>query len=261
MIIFCQWVALLSLTMSRDISSSYPFLSRNTVIPRKPHRKTLSVKQPGIQFITLFEGSMARYIGSRCKKCRQLGVSVCGSDHCALLRRSNPPGMHCGLRSKSGDYKKRLIEKQRLRFSYWISERQFRNDVKEASKKKEISGEALLSLLERRLDNVLYRLRFATTLLSARQLVVHGHVWVDGQEVDRPSYTLRPGEAVSIRKKSKKLLLVEEGLARSPARPVLPYLDVDRENLKGWLISIPDKTLIPVEINEGMVMEHYTRYI
>jgi small subunit ribosomal protein S4 len=169
--------------------------------------------------------------------------------------------MHPDLRRKMSDYKKRLIEKQRLRFSYWVSERQFRNYVKEAFKKKGISGETLLSLLERRLDNVVYRLGFAPTLLSARQLVVHGHVLVNGRKVDRPSYALRPGEVVSIKEKSKKMPLVEEGLARSPARPLFPYLEVDKENLKGKLTSIPERTQIPLEVNEGLIIEHYTRYI
>ena len=159
------------------------------------------------------------------------------------------------------DYKKRLLEKQKLRFSYWVSEKQFRNYVKEAFKKPGIPGETLISLLERRLDNVVYRLGFAPTLLSARQLVVHGHVLVNGRKVDRPSYTLRPGETLSLKEKSRKIPLVEEGLARSPARPVLPYIQVDKENLKGMLTSIPERSQIPLEINEALIMEHYTRYI
>ena len=204
---------------------------------------------------------MARYLGSTCKICRKLNFSVCGSDRCALLRRETPPGMHPDLRRKMSDYKKRMIEKQRLRFSYWVSEKQFRNYVKEAFKKPGIPGETLVSLLERRLDNVVYRLGFTPTLLAARQLVVHGHVLVNGRKVDRPSNALRPGEVVSLREKSKKMLIVEEGLARSPARPVLPYLEVDRENLKGTLTSIPERAQIPLEINEALIMEHYTRYI
>jgi len=159
------------------------------------------------------------------------------------------------------DYKKRLLEKQKLRFSYWVSEKQFRNYVKEAFKKPGIPGETLISLLERRLDNVVYRLGFAPTLLAARQLVVHGHVLVNGRKVDRPSYTLRPGETVSLKERAKKLPIVEEGLARSPARPVLPYLGVDKENLKGMLTSVPERNQIPLEINEALIMEHYTRYI
>jgi small subunit ribosomal protein S4 len=204
---------------------------------------------------------MARYLGSTCKICRKLIFSVCGSDRCALLKRETPPGMHPDLRRKMSDYKKRLLEKQKLRFSYWVSEKQFRNYVKEAFKKPGIPGETLMSLLERRLDNVAYRLGFAPTLLAARQLVVHGHVLVNGRKVDRPSYALRPGEVVSLREKSKKMLIVEEGVARSPARPLLPYLEVDKENLKGALTSIPERVQIPLEINEALIMEHYTRYI
>ena len=204
---------------------------------------------------------MALYLGSVCKVLRQLSFSVCGSERCALARRNTPPGMHPQLRRKVSEFKKRLVEKQRLRFSYWVSEKQFRNYVKEAFKKPGIPGETLISLLERRLDNVIYRLGFAPTLLAARQLVVHGHVQVDGRKVDRPSYALRPGEAVELKEKSRKLVIVEEGLARSPARPIFPYLEVDRENLKGKLTSFPERAQIPLEINEGLIMENYTRYI
>jgi small subunit ribosomal protein S4 len=177
------------------------------------------------------------------------------------LRRKAPPGMHPDLRRKMSDYKKRLMEKQKLRFSYWVSEKQFRNYVKEAFKKPGIPGETLMGLLERRLDNIVYRLGFAPTLLSARQLVVHGHVLVNGRKVDRPSYTLRPGETLALKGKTRKMLLVEEGLARSPARPVLPYIQVDKENFEGMLTSIPERNQIPLEINEALIMEHYTRYL
>jgi small subunit ribosomal protein S4 len=165
------------------------------------------------------------------------------------------------LRRKLSEFKKRLIEKQKLRFSYWLSERQFRNYVKDAFRRPGIPGETLLSLLERRLDNMVYRLGFAPTLSAARQLVVHGHVLVNGRKADRPGYSLRPGDAVSLKEKSKKMSLVEEGLARSPARPPLPYLEVDKENLKGRLTSIPERAQIPLEINEGLIVEHYTRYL
>lgn len=204
---------------------------------------------------------MARYLGSRCKICRQLNFSVCVSEHCALAKRNTPPGMHPQLRRKISEFKKRLLEKQRLRFSYWVSEKQFRNYVKEAFQKPGIPGETLMSLLERRLDNVTFRLGFAPTLLAARQLVVHGHVLVNGRKVNRPSYAMRPGEVVELKEKSKKLIIVEEGLARSPARPLFSYLEVDKENLKGKLISVPDRAQIPLEINEALIMEHYTRYM
>ena len=204
---------------------------------------------------------MARYTGPRCRICRQLGFSVCGSDRCALQRRSTPPGMHPKLRPRVSEYKKRLVEKQKLRFSYWVSERQFRNYVRKAFGKPGISGETLLSLLERRLDNIVYRLGFAPTLLAARQLVVHGHILVNGLKVDRPSNLLREGDVVSLREKSKKILLVEEGLAKSRARPELPYLQVDKANLTGTLTSVPERAQIPLEINEAIIMEHYSRYL
>jgi small subunit ribosomal protein S4 len=111
------------------------------------------------------------------------------------------------------------------------------------------------------LDNVVHRLGFAPTLLSARQLVLHGHVLVNGRKVDHPSYTLRPGETLSLKEKTKKMLLVEEGLVRSPARPVVPYIQVEKENFKGMLTSVPERSQIPLEINEALIMEHYTRYL
>lgn len=204
---------------------------------------------------------MARYTGPRCRKCRQFGFSVCGSDRCALLKRTNPPGMHPTLRRKVSDFKKRLLEKQKLRFSYWLNERQFRNYVKEASKKSGVAGETLLSLLERRLDNVVYRLGFAPTLLAARQLVTHGHVRVNDRRISIPSYLVREREEISLAEPSKKMALVEEGLAKSRARPMPSYIALDKENLKGTLASIPTRDQIPLDINEALVMEHYTKYL
>ncbi len=204
---------------------------------------------------------MARYLGSKCKICRQLSFSVCGSLHCALERRQTPPGMHPELRRKVSDFKKRLLEKQKLRYSYWVSEKQFRNYVKAAFQKKGISGAVLLTLLERRLDNIVYRLGFAPSVLAARQMVLHGHILVNGRKVNRPSYSLRSGDTVSVKEKSKRMALIEEGLARSVARPALPYLQVDKENLTGTLTMIPERLQIPLEINESIIMEHYSRYL
>jgi small subunit ribosomal protein S4 len=169
--------------------------------------------------------------------------------------------MHPQLRRKTSDFKKRLLEKQKLRFAYWVSEKQFRNYVKKAFSKKGISGEALVTLLERRLDNIVYRIGFAPSIPAARQMVVHGHVLVNGRKVDRPSYLLKERDEVTVREKSKKMPLVEEGLARSMARPKLPYIEVDRDSLRGSLVSIPERGQIPLEINESIIMEHYSRYI
>jgi small subunit ribosomal protein S4 len=169
--------------------------------------------------------------------------------------------MHPNLRRKVSEYKKRVLEKQKLRFSYWVSEKQFRNYVRKASGKPGIPGENLLSLLERRLDNIVYRVGFAPTLLAARQLVVHGHILVNGRKVDRPSNLLAEGDVVSLGEKTKKMLLVEEGLAKRRARLELPYLQVDKTNLTGTLTSVPERAQIPLEINEALIMEHYSRYI
>jgi small subunit ribosomal protein S4 len=133
--------------------------------------------------------------------------------------------------------------------------------VRKALRKPGISGENLLSFLERRLDNIVYRAGFAPTLLAARQLVLHGHILVNRRKVNRPSYLLGEGDVVSIKEKSKKMSLVEEGLVKSRARPELPYLQVDKTNLTGTLTSVPERTQIPLEINEAIIMEHYSRYI
>jgi small subunit ribosomal protein S4 len=204
---------------------------------------------------------MARYAGPRCRKCRQFGFSVCGSARCALERRNNPPGMHPALRRKTSDFKKRLVEKQKLRYTYWITERQFRNYVKKAFQKPGIAGEHLLSILERRLDTMVYRLGFAPSILAARQLVNHGHIRVNGRKVDIPSHIVREHDEIALREKSKTLPLVEEGIARSMARPMPSYVQVNRESLTGTLSALPMRDQIPLDINEALVVEHYTKYL
>lgn len=203
---------------------------------------------------------MARYLGPKCKKCRQLGYSVCGSEHCALLRRNTNPGMHPYLRREMSDFKRHLMEKQKLRFSYWVSERQLRRYMKRASRSQGIVGENLLKLLERRLDNIVYRIGFAPTIMAARQMIVHGHIEVNGRKVDIPSYAVRIGDVISVKDKSKDMSLVKEGWARSSARPRPSYIDVDKVHLQGTVTSVPLRDEIPVDIDEDLVVEHYTRY-
>jgi len=202
---------------------------------------------------------MARYTGPKCRICRQLGFSVCGTENCALVRRSTPPGMHPDFRRKMNDYKKRLLEKRKLKFSYWISETQFRNYGEKAFRKPGVAGETLLSLFERRLDNLVHRFGFAPTILAARQMFIHGHIMVNSRKVDRPSYLLRRGDIVSLTEKSKKMPLVEDALAGSLSRPTPPYLEVDKTNLIGTLVGIPERDQIPLEINEHLVMEQCTK--
>jgi small subunit ribosomal protein S4 len=163
--------------------------------------------------------------------------------------------MHPEFRRKISDYKRHLIEKQKLRYIYWVSERQFRNYMKKAFKKIGISGETLLTLLERRLDNIVYRLGFAPNRLSARQMVVHGHVLVNGRRADRPSYLLRGGDVVTLKEKSKSMVsgrrLPRDGLKCS-------FLRCTGEQTGTLFHSARETSL---EINEHLITEHYTKYI
>ncbi len=169
--------------------------------------------------------------------------------------------MHPFARGKMSDYKMRLLEKQKLRYSYWVPERQFRRYVKKAIRHPGVAGENLLRLLERRLDNMIYRLGFAPSILAARQLVVHGHVIVDGRRVDRPSYCLRAGEFVSLMDSSKKMDLVQDAVVRSQARPQLSYVKVDKNRLSGSMTVIPKREEIPLALDESLVVEYYAKYM
>ena len=202
---------------------------------------------------------MSRYIGSKCKKCRQFGFSVCGSSKCALQRREFPPGMQAHLRTKMSDFGKQLLEKQKLRYTYWVSEAQFRNYVKKAMRQKGKTGENLLQMLETRLDTMVYRLGFAPTVPAARQMVAHDHILVNGRKVNIPSFAVSNGDVISVKERSQKMMLLEEGLIRSKARPLLPYIEVDREKLRGGLIALPAREEIPIPINESLVVEYYAR--
>ena len=168
--------------------------------------------------------------------------------------------MHPFARGKMSDYKMRLLEKQKLRYSYWVQEKQFRRYVKKAIRQPGVAGENLLRLLERRLDNMVYRLGFAPSILAARQLIVHGHVTVDGRRVDRPSYCLRTGELVSLKDSSKKMDLVQDAVVRSQARLQLSYVKVDKNKLTGSLTVIPKREEIPLALDVGLVVEYYAMY-
>jgi small subunit ribosomal protein S4 len=159
------------------------------------------------------------------------------------------------------EFKVRLMEKQKLRFSYWISEKQLRRYAKKAFQKEGITGEILLELLERRLDAVVYRMGFAPTIPAGRQMVVHGHIEVNGQKVDRPSYLVRKGDIVSVRERSRNMALIQDALARSDALPKVPYLEVDKENRRARVVSAPEREQIPVHIDENLVVEYYTKYL
>lgn len=203
---------------------------------------------------------MARNLGPRHRMCRRVGEPLCGQRNCPALRRPYPPGQHgraAAARRRVSQYARQLLEKQKLKFIYGVTERQLRNYFEAASRIRGRTGERLLRYLETRLDNVVYRLGLAPTLRAARQLVVHGHVLVNGRKVDRPSLRLRPGDVVALRERSRDLQPVRQALEQGVAPP--PYLELDRERLQGRLLRYPERGEMPVKVDEGLVVEFYAR--
>jgi len=199
---------------------------------------------------------LARYTGPRWKQSRRLGISLTGTGK--ELKRPYPPGQHGPTqRKKMSEYGLQLQEKQKLRLMYGLNEKQFRNLFKKAGKMKGVHGVNFMILLESRLDNLVYRLGFARTRPQARQLVVHGHITVNGKKVDRPSYHVQIGDQISLREKSKKLQVVAEALED---RAYLPeYLSFDENELVGVYLRYPERSELPSEINESLIVEFYNR--
>ncbi len=199
---------------------------------------------------------MARYTGPRWKLSRRLGISLSGTGK--ELKRPYPPGQHGpSQRRKVSEYGSQLQEKQKLRFMYGLNEKQFRNLFERAGKMRGIHGENFMILLESRLDNLVYRLGFARTRAQARQLVVHGHITVNGNKVDRPSYQVKPGDVIGLREKSRKLAIIKEALEENSYRP--DYLSFDEAKLEGTYVRLPERSELPAEINESMIVEFYSR--
>ncbi|MEZ4259310.1 MAG: 30S ribosomal protein S4 [Polyangiaceae bacterium] len=209
---------------------------------------------------------MARYIGPVCKLCRREGMKLflkgerCYTDKCAHTRRPYPPGQHGQGRIKLTEYAVRLREKQKLRRVYGILERQFRQYYFDATRRKGRTGEEMLGLLESRLDNVCYRMGFAATRTEGRQLVKHGHILVNGKQVDIPSYLLRDGDKVEVREKSRKIAFIAASLAQIDRRPMPSWLEIDKEKFSGVYkgMSVRDELNEP-PIREQYVVEYYSR--
>jgi len=201
---------------------------------------------------------MARYTGPKSKIARRFGEAILGPSK-ALERKNYAPGMHGkGKRSKVSEYALQLKEKQKVKYTYGILERQFENLFHKAAVKEGITGENLLKLCEARLDNVVYRLGIAPTRRAARQLVIHKHVIVDGDVVNVPSYSLRPGQLVGVREKSKSLEVVSNSLAgRSPKR--FNWLEWDGVELVGKFTAFPERDQIPENFNEQAIVELYSK--
>lgn len=199
---------------------------------------------------------MARYTGPRWKLSRRLGISLSGTGK--ELKRPYPPGEHgANQRRKMSDYGTQLQEKQKLRHMYGITEKQFRRAFDEAGKMQGIHGENFMILLESRLDNLVYRLGLARTRSQARQLVVHGHVTVNGKKVDRPSYRVKPNDVIGLREKSRNLGTVKDALENSNFLP--DYLTFDEEKKEGTYTRLPERAELPSEINETLIVEFYSR--
>lgn len=200
---------------------------------------------------------MARYTGPVWKKSRRLGISLTGTGK-ELDKRPYAPGQHgANQRRKLSEYGLQLQEKQKLRFMYGLNERQFRTLFDRAGKMKGVHGENFMVLLESRLDNLVYRLGLARTRRQARQLVNHGHVTVDGSRVDIPSYLVKPGQTIGLREKSRNLDIVKEAIEVTNFVP--EYLTFDADKLEGTFNRLPERSELPSEISEQLIVEFYSR--
>jgi len=208
---------------------------------------------------------MARYTGPSCKLCRRektklfLKGSKCLSEKCPLEQKNYAPGQH-GLtrRTKFSEYGVQLREKQKVKRIYGLQETQFHNYFDKANRQKGITGGNLIKLLEKRLDNTVFRLGFASSRKAARQLILHRHFTVNGQIVDIPSFSLSAGDVISIREKSKKLDAIHDSLRRTKDN-VYTWLSVDKATLSGTFLNIPEREDIPLNANEQLIVELYSK--
>ncbi|WP_437640094.1 30S ribosomal protein S4 [Sorangium sp. So ce854] len=201
---------------------------------------------------------MSRYTGPRVKVMRALGVELPGLSSKKTERRPYPPGQHGQARKKLSEYALRLREKQKVRLNYGLTDTQLRTLMLEARRSKLAAGTKLIELLERRLDNVVFRAGFARTIPAARQLVTHGHVLIDGKRVDIPSYRVRAGETVSVREQRRDHRTVVEGLARADLEAPA-WLAVDKDARQARVTSLPDETSIPFPIEVQLIIEYYSQ--
>ncbi len=200
---------------------------------------------------------MARYRGPKQKIARRFKEPIFGPSK-ALERKPFPPGQHGrNRRGKESEYAVQLKEKQKVKYTYGLLERQFRNLFEKAARKRGVTGEILLKFLEARLDNTIYRLGFARTRRQARQLVNHGHVLVNDAVVNIPSYQLRPGETIAIRPRSRNLEVIRD--AANNTRRSFPWLEVDRKELRGKFLDMPNREDIPENIREQLIVELYSK--
>ncbi len=209
---------------------------------------------------------MARYTGAVCRLCRREGIklflkgSKCFSEKCPIEKRNFAPGQHGkDRRPKVVGYGLQLREKQKAKRIYFTLEKQFRNYFEKAARTQGVTGEVLLQQLERRLDNVCYRMGFAISRPQARQLVRHGHVSVNGRKVNIPSFEVSQGDAVEVRERSRKIPALEVARDFASHQPLAAWLEVDRENYKGRVTSLPKREDIQLPVNEQLIVELYSK--
>ena len=210
---------------------------------------------------------MARYTDPNCRLCRRerqklfLKGTKCFTEKCPVERRGVPPGQHgqTNRRPKVSEYGVQLREKQKIRRQYGILERQFRNYFEKAARKTGRTGETLVQILECRFDNVVYRMGFAPSRKSARQLIVHGHILLNDKPADIPSIMVRPGDIIKVCEKSKKLKFIHESMKRMKDSLILPWLELDKGAMKGTFLNIPQRADVQLNANEQLVVELYSK--
>ncbi|MCQ2228974.1 MAG: 30S ribosomal protein S4 [Bacteroidales bacterium] len=201
---------------------------------------------------------MARYIGPKTRIARRFGEAIFGSDK-VFEKRNYPPGQHGqNRRKKTSEYGSQLNEKQKVKYTYGVLERQFRRIYADAKRIKGVTGEVLISLLESRLDNVVYRLGIAPTRAAARQLVGHRHIVVDGEVVNIPSYRVKPGQVIGVREKSKSLEVIADSLA-SNSSSKYSWLEWDKSTMSGKFLNMPERSDIPEHFQEQLIVDLYSK--
>jgi small subunit ribosomal protein S4 len=209
---------------------------------------------------------MARYTGPVCRLCRREGTKLflkgtkCTSDRCPIEKRNFPPGQHGKDRkAKIVGYGLQLHEKQKAKRIYFTLEGQFRQYYEKANRAQGVTGDLLIQQLERRLDNVAYRLGFAISRRQARQIVRHGHIQVNGRKVNIPSYQVNAGDEIALRDPAKKFIIVEQATQFAAANPIPVWLEVNYENLSGRVLSLPKRKDVALPINEQLIVELYSK--
>ncbi len=205
---------------------------------------------------------MARYTGPKAKLCRRFGENLFGTAKYdkILGKRNYPAGQHGkSFRRKVSDYGMHLKEKQKLRLIYCLMEKQFHNYFVKAEKAAGVTGDNLLQLLERRFDNVVYRLGFAVTRMQARQFVTHGHFTINGKKVDIPSLLVKPGDVIEVREKSRSNVMIKDAMDRTEATSPYSWLSVDKDKMNGQFLSIPAASEIPNTVDVRLIVEFYSK--